>query len=144
VTGDRRWARRRAYAEHGHESVRRAVLFGKDGAKEPDNGKGKPAQISKKQLGLFGELEAAEKAGALGPTGVAKVGETTLDRLHQAMILFAAGRSEALKRFIVDEHVGKDARFWKLGQSFSALYPPGSDEKRWVDGVLARKKSLGL
>jgi PAS domain S-box-containing protein len=24
VTGDRRWARRRAYAEHGHESVRRA------------------------------------------------------------------------------------------------------------------------
>ena len=26
------------------------------------------------------------------------VGETTLDRVHQAMILFAAGRGEALKR----------------------------------------------
>jgi putative DNA methylase len=60
------------------------------------------------------------------------------------MILFAAGRGEALKRFLVEEGIGKDARFWKLAQSLSALYPPGIDEKRWVDGVLARKKSLGL
>ena len=60
------------------------------------------------------------------------------------MILFAAGRGEALKRFLVEEGTGKDARFWKLAQSLSALYPPGIDEKRWVDGVLARKKSLGL
>lgn len=37
----------------------------------------------------------------------------------------------------------QDARFWKLAQSLSALYPAGSDEKRWVDGVLARKKGLG-
>ena len=40
--------------------------------------------------------------------------------------------------------IGKDARFWKLAQSLSALYPPGIDEKRWVDGVLVRKESLGL
>jgi hypothetical protein len=60
------------------------------------------------------------------------------------MILFGAGRSEAMKRFVVDEGVGKDARFWKLAQSLSALYPSASDEKRWVDGVLARKKSLGF
>ncbi len=60
------------------------------------------------------------------------------------MILFAAGRSEALKSFLVDEGIGKDARFWKLAQSLSALYPPGIDEKRWVDGVLARKKGLGF
>ena len=39
---------------------------------------------------------------------------------------------------------GTDARFWKLAQSLSALYPPATDEKRWVDGVLARKKGLGL
>jgi uncharacterized protein (DUF433 family) len=45
---------------------------------------------------------------------------------------------------VVEEGAGKDARFWKLAQSFSALYPPGSDEKRWVDGVLARKKALGF
>jgi putative DNA methylase len=48
------------------------------------------------------------------------------------------------KSFLVDEGIGKDARFWKLAQSLSALYPPGIDEKRWVDGVLARKKGLGF
>ena len=32
----------------------------------------------------------------------------------------------------------------KLAQSLSALFRPGTDEKRWVDGVLARKKGLGL
>lgn len=125
---------------------RTKVLFGKDGAKEPapkPKGKGK-AKSSKKQLGLFAEIEAAEKEGLLGNAGIPKLGETTLDRLHQAMILFAAGRSEAVKRFVVEEGVGRDARFWKLAQSLSALYPSGSDEKRWVDGVLARKKSFGF
>jgi hypothetical protein len=39
---------------------------------------------------------------------------------------------------------GRDARFWKLGQALSALYPASTSEKRWVDGVLARKKGLGL
>ena len=67
-----------------------------------------------------------------------------LDRVHQAMILFATGRGETLRRFLVEEGIGKDARFWKLAQSLSALYPSGIDEKRWVDGVLARKKGLGL
>ena len=62
----------------------------------------------------------------------------------KSMLLFARGRSDALKRFLVDDGIGKDARFWKLAQSLSALYPPGTDEKRWVDGVLARKKGLGL
>ena len=70
--------------------------------------------------------------------------ETVLDRIHQSMLLFARGRSDALRRFLVDDGIGKDARFWKLAQSLSALYPPGTDEKRWVDGVLARKKGLGL
>ncbi len=70
--------------------------------------------------------------------------ETVLDRIHQSMLLFARGRSDALKRFLVDDGIGKDARFWKLAQSLSALYPPGTDEKRWVYGVLARKKGLGL
>jgi hypothetical protein len=60
------------------------------------------------------------------------------------MLLFAGGRADALKRFIVEEGVGGDARFWKLAQSLSALYPAGSEEKRWVDGVLARKKSFGF
>ena len=115
------------------------------GSDEGRAAKGKgTAKPSKKQLGLFAEIEAAEKDGLLGEAGVPNVGETTLDRVHQAMILFAAGRSEALKRFVVEEGVGKDVRFWKLAQSLSALYPASSDEKRWVDGVLARKKSLGF
>ncbi len=71
-------------------------------------------------------------------------GVTVLDRVHQSMILFAAGRSEAMKRFLVEDGAGSDARFWKLAQSLSALYPRGRNEKRWVDGVLARKKGLGI
>jgi len=67
-----------------------------------------------------------------------------LDRVHQSMLLFGVGRSEALKRFLVEEGVGSDARFWRLAQALSALYPNPSDEKRWVDGVLARKKGLGF
>jgi putative DNA methylase len=60
------------------------------------------------------------------------------------MILFATGRTEALRRFLVEEGVGSDQRFWRLAQALSALYPSNTDEKRWVDGVLARKKGLGF
>ena len=34
--------------------------------------------------------------------------------------------------------------FWPLAQALSALYPAGTDERRWVEGVLARKKGLGF
>ena len=57
---------------------------------------------------------------------------------------FAAGRGEALKRLLIEGEAGHDPRFWRLAQALSALYPRGSDEKRWVDGILARKKGLGL
>jgi len=60
------------------------------------------------------------------------------------MILFAASRGEALRRFLVEDGVGSDLRFWRLAQAFAALYPAGTDERRWVEGVLARKKGLGL
>ena len=98
----------------------------------------------KKQMTLFAELEEAAEAQGWGDVGAPKAGATTLDRVHQAMLLFASGRGEALKRFLVQEGVGQGPLFWKLAQSFSALYPSGSDEKRWVDGVLARKKGLGF
>jgi putative DNA methylase len=80
----------------------------------------------------------------IGEGAAATPGITALDRVHQAMLLFAGGRADALKRFIVEDGVGGDARFWTLAQSLSALYPAGSEEKRWVDGVLARKKTLGF
>ncbi len=73
-----------------------------------------------------------------------QAGTTALDRVHQAMLLFSAGRSEALKRFLVTDGIGRDQRFWSLAQSLAALYPTGTDERRWVEGVLARKKGLGF
>ena len=98
----------------------------------------------KKQIALFAELDEAAETEGWGEIGAPKAGTTTLDRVHQAMLLFGSGRGEALKRFLVDEGVANQAQFWKLAQSLSALYPGGSDEKRWVDGVLARKKGLGF
>ena len=50
-------------------------------------------------------------------------GSTGLDRVHQSMILFAAGRGELLKRFLVEDNIGREARFCKLAQSLSALDP---------------------
>ena len=117
---------------------RARVLFGKDQAAAPKG------RRNKNQPSLFDELGDSESGdGGWGEKSVLKPGATTLDRLHQSMILFAAGRAEALKRFLVDDGIGRDQRFWRLGQALSALYPAGSDEKRWVDGVMARKKGLG-
>jgi adenine-specific DNA methylase len=71
-------------------------------------------------------------------------GHTTLDRLHQAMLLFGEGRNESLRWLLVDEGVGQDGKFWRLADALSRLYSPSSPEKRLVDGLLARKKSWGL
>jgi hypothetical protein len=116
-------------------------LFGKDEAQTPARGRGKKKPV---QGDLFADLNEIEEEVGWGVAGAPKAGETTLDRIHQGMILFAAGRGEALKRFLVEEGAGRDQRFWGLSQALSALYPPHTDEKRWVDGILARKKSLGF
>lgn len=122
-------------------SERTRHLFGKDQADVPVAGRKKKAA----QMDLFGELaQASDSETAWGEKTIQKMGETTLDRIHQSMILFATGRGEALKRFLVEDGAGNDQRFWRLAQALSALYPASSTEKRWVDGVLARKKGLGL
>jgi hypothetical protein len=123
-------------------SERTRYLFGKDEADAPKRRKKHDDQMSLK--GIEREVEEAVEEGGWGEKTAPKAGNTVLDRVHQAMILFAAGRGEAMKRFLVEEGIGNDNRFWKLAQAFSALYPPKSDEKRWVDGVLARKKGLGF
>jgi putative DNA methylase len=99
---------------------------------------------TKAQKKLFEEMEEFDYESASGIGGAPEAGATTLDRIHQAMLLFSAGRSEAVRRFLVDDGVGNDERFWRLANALSALYPSGTDEKRWVDGVLARKKGLGF
>ena len=115
-------------------------LFGKD------EGSATPAKKKKvPQLDLFKVLEQVDGAETtFGEPVVERQGKTVLDRIHQSMILFAAGRGEALKRFLVEEGVGQDSRFWSLAQALSALYPTSTSEKRWIDGVLARKKGLGF
>ncbi|VEN75476.1 Adenine-specific DNA methylase [Candidatus Desulfarcum epimagneticum] len=90
---------------------------------------------------LPGEQESAMKRAELD---LPPAGKTGLDQLHQAMLLFTAGRGAALKRFLVDDGIGANPQFWTLAQALSALYPSHTNEKRWVDGVLARKKGLGL
>lgn len=96
------------------------------------------------QTTLFAEDEVAMGASWSGDGRELAAAETTLDRVHQAMLLFAGGRSDALKRLLVEDAAGLDARFWRVAQSLSALYPTGTDEKRWVDGLLARRKGFNL
>ena len=108
----------------------------------------RPAKTQRRNVTADGLVQSAGQADeggtTFGETKVERHGATVLDRIHQSMILFAAGRSEALKRFLVEDGAGRDPRFWRLAQALSALYPSQTEEKRWVDGVLARKKGLGF
>lgn len=118
---------------------RTRYLFGKEPV-----GRTRP-RTSQAQLNLFEELRGVEiESDTWSQVDVPQPGSTILDRVHQSMILFGASRGEALKRFFIEEGVGQDERFWRLAQALSALYPSGADEKRWIDGVLARKKGLGF
>jgi adenine-specific DNA methylase len=123
--------------------ARTRYLFGKESAEAPKGrGKKPDRQLT---LNFEGELhQLEEEARGWGEDLTSRPGLTVLDRLHQSMLLFATGRSGALQRFLVEDGVGRNELFWRLAQALSALYPTGTDEKRWVDGVLARKRSLGF
>jgi putative DNA methylase len=62
-------------------------------------------------------------------------GATTLDRVHTAMLLQAAGRAAALRALLTAE-VERGPDFLRLANALSALYPGGSEEKRLVDAML--------
>lgn len=101
-----------------------------------------PARSRKRQAALF--VEAGTQSGEpVDDSATPTAAKSTLDQVHQAMLLFGRGRGDALKNLLVDHGVGHSA-FWKLAQALSALYPAGSNEKRWIDGVLARKKGMGF
>jgi len=123
--------------------ARTRYLFGKDAGEVP---KGRERKKSKQQkFDFMGELkELEDDSGDWAGDLSGRAGSTVLDQLHQSMILFGAGRGEALKRFLVEDGVGLNPLYWRIAQALSALYPSGTDEKRWVDGVLARKKGLGF
>ena len=62
-------------------------------------------------------------------------GTTTLDRVHIAMLLQAAGKSNALRTMLKAEFErGQD--FLRLANALSALYPKDSEEKRLLDAML--------
>jgi hypothetical protein len=123
--------------------ARTRYLFGKDAGEAP---KGRKKKKDKQlEFNFEGELkEMEEDSGDWAGDLSGRAGSTALDQLHQSMILFGAGRGEALKRLLVDDGIGMNPLYWRLAQALSALYPSGTDEKRWVDGVLARKKGLGF
>jgi hypothetical protein len=60
---------------------------------------------------------------------------TTLDRVHAAMLLQAAGRSNALRAFLKAE-TERGVEFLRLANALSALYPKESEEKRLLDAMI--------
>ncbi|HRU68459.1 MAG TPA: DUF1156 domain-containing protein [Bacteroidia bacterium] len=121
---------------------RASKLFGSAGIQH------QPVRRKKKEVQLkiqFDNVEQEEEMKYEMPElKVEQSGKTVLDRLHQAMLLFSYGRTDALKRFLVEDGAGKDDRFWKLAQALTSLYPKDSDERRWVEAVQTYKKSLGF
>lgn len=116
-------------------------LFGVSGFQQKPVKKKKEFQMKL----IFEESQSDEELKFEMPElKVEQTGKTVLDRLHQAMLLFSSGRTEALKRFLLEERAGKDDRFWKLAQSLTSLYPKETDERRWVEAVQTYKKSLGF
>lgn len=114
---------------------RRRYLFG-----EPQTAATERPSRRRRQGVLFEELEEPQRGGVL----TFEPGHTLLDRLHQAMLLFAEGHSEPLRRFLVEEGYGRDPQFWRLADALSRLYPASSREKRLVDGLIVRRKTWAL
>jgi adenine-specific DNA methylase len=96
------------------------------------------------QQALFQMTKQSQVRQAATELRLSELGTTTLDRVHQGMMLFKRGAGDSLKRFLLDEGVGKEASFWILADALSKLYPTGSEEKRLVDGMITRRKGLGL
>lgn len=62
-------------------------------------------------------------------------GTTTLDRVHIAMLLQFAGKSNALRTMLKAE-TDRAPDFLRLANALSALYPKDSEEKRLLDAML--------
>lgn len=121
-------------------SERAGVLLAGDASPKPLTRRSR----GDRQSEMFSVEAGSDQPAATQTDRPPEAARTTLDRLHQAMLLFATGRGDALRRFLVDGGVGLQAALWRLAQALAALYPPGSEEKRWVEGVLAKKRSMGF
>ena len=94
------------------------------------------------QLKLFPDEEAAPRVrGRRGGRPVsdeqlqAQREATTLDRVHAAMLLQRAGRTQALRALLAAEQ-DRGPDFLRLANALSALYPRDAEEKRLLDAML--------
>ncbi len=65
----------------------------------------------------------------------ATFGDTTLDRVHTAMLFQSSGHANAL-RTLIDTEQDRGPDFLRLANALSALYPQGCNEKRLLDAML--------
>ncbi len=80
-----------------------------------------------------GRKRRAAKSSDEAPT--MQPGTTTLDRVHIAMLLQSAGKSNALRTMLKAE-TDRAPDFLRLANALSALYPKDSEEKRLLDAML--------
>jgi len=124
-------------------SERAKQLFGEEGADQiADELESRPAGAV--QLKLFEEQETprvrgrgkrATAGGASDEALETRREATTLDRVHAAMLLQRAGRSNALRTMLVGER-DRGPAFEHLANALSALYPRDAEEKRLLDAML--------
>ncbi len=122
-------------------SERSSQLFGEAGADALADAFELSADLSP-QLSLFPEeppnvrgRTRRGRSAALADELEARHGATTLDRIHAAMLLQASGRSQALRNLLRAEQE-RGPEFLRLANALTALYPPGSEEKRLLDAML--------
>ena len=129
-------------------SERARQLFGEEGADAVATLLERDASSDVQQM-LFPEIEPERaprvRRGRRGsivapgelpdPSLKAEHQATTLDRVHAAMLLQASGRTHAL-RALIHAELDRSPDFLRLANALSALYPPGSEEKRLLDAML--------
>ena len=125
-------------------SERAKKLFGEDGAAAAANYIESDPHTSLQQT-LFPDLQdgaptlVREPRPRYGESSddhlAATLGDTTLDRVHTAMLLQSSGHANALRTLInAEQDRGPD--FLRLANALSALYPQGCNEKRLLDAML--------
>jgi len=124
-------------------SERAKQLFGEDGATAVADRLEQDERTSPQML-LFPEAAAVPKIKPKSRRKRADVSDealqtrreaTTLDRVHAAMLLQAAGKANALRALIKAEQQ-RSPDFLRLANALSALYPKNSEEKRLIDAML--------
>ena len=125
-------------------SERAKKLFGEDGAAAAANYIESDPHTSLQQT-LFRDLQdgaptlVREPRPRYGESSddqlAATLGDTTLDRVHTAMLLQSSGHANAL-RTLIDAEQDRGPDFLRLANALSALYPQGCNEKRLLDAML--------